>query len=83
MKVVVEVDAKPVRDVATLLDVSERNLRLWRSELRKVLRRSEFDWADREPSISAKSIQILATYKALIEKLGKQKARQHLKVYGV
>lgn len=79
----IEICADPPHLVASRLGVSVRCLTGWRKDLRKVLGKAEFDWFPNEPSITAKSQKALEVYQYLIEKLGKKKALQHLKIYGV
>ena len=79
----VEICADPPSLVASRLGVSVRTLTDWRKDLRKVLSKKEFDWENNEPSITAKSQAALEKYQALIDKLGKKKAKEHLKIYGV
>jgi len=69
--------------VAYKLGVSSRTLTQWRTELRKVLGKSEFDWGNNEPFISEKSEKALRKYQRLISVKGKKKAKEHLRVYGV
>ena len=79
----VEICADPPALVASRLGVSVRTLTGWRKDLRKVLNKAEFDWENNEPSITQKSQQALEKYQALIDKLGKKKAKEHLKIYEV
>ena len=79
----IEICADPPSLVASRLEVSVRTLTDWRKDLRKVLSKKEFDWENNEPSITQKSQQALEKYQALIDKLGKKKAKEHLKIYGV
>lgn len=79
----IEICADPPSLVASRLGVSVRTLTGWRKDLRKVLRKAEFDWCNNEPSITRKSQDALEKYQVLINKLGKNKAREHLKIYGV
>lgn len=79
----VEICADPPSLVATRLGVTVRCLTGWRKDLRKVLKKAEFDWLPHEPSINTKSQRALETYQQLINKLGKRKALEHLKIHGV
>jgi hypothetical protein len=79
----VEICADPPALVASRLGVSVRTLTGWRKDLRKVLSKKEFDWFNNEPSISEKSQYVLEKYQALIEKLGKEKAKNYLRINGV
>ncbi len=79
----IEICADPPHLVANRLGVSIRTLTGWRKDLRKVLSKAEFDWFPNEPSINQKSEKALATYQQLIKQLGKAKAKEHLKIYGV
>lgn len=83
VSVQIEIDAVTPKLYAAYLGVSARTLTQWRSELSKILRKSEFDWLPHEPSISEKSQRVLSTYQQLIALLGKKKAKQHIKIYGV
>lgn len=79
----IEIDAESPATVAARLGVSVRCLTQWRSDLRKVLSKKEFDWFNHEPSISQQSIRALEKYQVLIEKLGKEKAKNYLRINGV
>ena len=79
----IEICADPPSLVANRLGVSVRCLTGWRKDLRKVLNKAEFDWFPNEPSITTKSQKALEVYQYLIEKLGKKKALEHLRVNGV
>lgn len=79
----VEICAAPPHLVAHRLGVTVRTLTDWRKDLRTVLSQREFDWENHEPSINQKSEKALAVYQALISQLGKKKAKEHLRIYGV
>lgn len=79
----VEICADPPSLVASRLGVSTRTLTNWRKDLRKVLNKKEFTWKNNEPSIDQKSQDALEKYQYLTLKLGKEKALEHIKIYGI